>query len=76
MMTREEIDRHIAGILRLRARRFRQAKARALWDFNPNRRRVLALNIAGADTADISPVDTTFEARRRDGWLPRIGGRD
>ncbi|MFY9294477.1 MAG: hypothetical protein WAP03_27890 [Methylorubrum rhodinum] len=71
MMSREEIDRHVAGILALRGQQSKREKCSALWDFNPNRRRFVRTN-AGSDHG---AVDTTFVARQRAGWLPR-GGRD
>lgn len=81
-MTREEIDRHVAGIQALRnGNAARSVRARARWakgfdtggDFNPRRRRVVEGVRAQNIDADVAPVDRIFTARQRLGWLPRGG---
>ncbi|MGX5775483.1 hypothetical protein [Methylorubrum zatmanii] len=72
-MTREEIDRHVAGILALRRRRSQRSGLAHGNDFNPRRRRIVEGVHAQNIDADVAPVDRIFTARQRYGWLPRGG---
>ena len=69
-MTREEIDRHVAGIQALRRHKNRSRAQRRRFergyhtvsDFNPLNRNELSVG-----------VDHIFAERQRRGWLPRGG---
>lgn len=71
-MTREEIDRHVAGILTLRKRRRQRSGLKRGDEFNPRRRQAYS---AGANKGDglVCEVDVMFTTRQRFGWLPRGG---
>jgi len=71
-MTREEIDRHVAGILRLHRRKQQRAGLLRGLEHNPRRPRIYGTG-AVVEDGRVSEVDVMFRSRERHGWLPRRG---